>query len=361
MILNLSGGGSSGAALNFKVVGGTSAPANPSENTIWVNTDTPFNAWEFSAENPADVWAVETAGSKVLCTLSGRTYSKVNAGKAVFTITKLEGSNWAPFLVSTDPNAVATTTSYKPDEIRTYQGSVQYKGVTYYYCFANYSYAGTYSVTPMYAKSISVADLAMYLAEKYEASENGMVWIRTGDGGTAEFNALKKNGIQVSPVSAKQIVDGVWVDKTIKIYQGGAWAEFTKYIFKQGSGSLETLNPKIDADNITVTADGIIFNGNTSKSLLATEAKDISLYEGVAIEYVCSANSNGTAGFEASLAMSTSNNVNTSGYGSFASSIRIPVSSGKTTVKLPFNGQTGNYYMYIVGAFTGTVYNWYLY
>lgn len=45
------GGGS--AALNFKVVGGTTAPSTPSENTIWVNTSTPISDWAFSATSPS--------------------------------------------------------------------------------------------------------------------------------------------------------------------------------------------------------------------------------------------------------------------------------------------------------------------
>lgn len=50
MIINNSGGG---AALNFKVVGGTTAPAGPAENTIWVNTSTGITGWVFSADAPA--------------------------------------------------------------------------------------------------------------------------------------------------------------------------------------------------------------------------------------------------------------------------------------------------------------------
>ena len=41
-----------GANLNFKVVGGTTAPSDPKENTIWVNTDTAIHAWDFSATEP---------------------------------------------------------------------------------------------------------------------------------------------------------------------------------------------------------------------------------------------------------------------------------------------------------------------
>lgn len=49
MIFSGSGGGS---PLNFKVVGGTTAPANPKENTVWVNTDTDITSWVFSATQP---------------------------------------------------------------------------------------------------------------------------------------------------------------------------------------------------------------------------------------------------------------------------------------------------------------------
>lgn len=38
--------------LNFKVVGGTTAPANPKENAVWVNTDTEITAYSFSTDQP---------------------------------------------------------------------------------------------------------------------------------------------------------------------------------------------------------------------------------------------------------------------------------------------------------------------
>lgn len=36
-----------GADLNFEVVGGTTKPSNPRENTIWINTNTAVNGWCF--------------------------------------------------------------------------------------------------------------------------------------------------------------------------------------------------------------------------------------------------------------------------------------------------------------------------
>ena len=41
-----------GAGLNFKVVGGTSQPTSPSENTIWVNTDTAISDWILDYDQP---------------------------------------------------------------------------------------------------------------------------------------------------------------------------------------------------------------------------------------------------------------------------------------------------------------------
>lgn len=54
---------------------------------------------------------------------------------------------------------------------------------------------------------------------------DGRVWIATGDPSVAEINALKKNGIQVYLISAKQCISGTWVDKASKIYQNGNWIE----------------------------------------------------------------------------------------------------------------------------------------
>lgn len=123
MIFNMTGGGSGGAALNFEVVGGTTQPVSPKENTIWVNTDQEITSWIFSATEP-------------------------------------------------------------------------------------------------------------------ETPEEGMVWIFNGTSSIVEFNALKMNGIQVYPISAKQYVGGALVDKTAKSYQGGEWVE---WIF-----DITILSPTVD-------------------------------------------------------------------------------------------------------------------
>lgn len=53
MIGKTNAGGGGSTALNFKVVGGGTAPSNPSENMIWVNTGNAITGWVFSATAPS--------------------------------------------------------------------------------------------------------------------------------------------------------------------------------------------------------------------------------------------------------------------------------------------------------------------
>lgn len=66
------------------------------------------------------------------------------------------------------------------------------------------------------------------------AGSAGMVWFKVGTSSTVQFNALKKNNLQVYPLSVKQYVSGAWVDKTAKTYQGGKWVEWRRYLYNSG-------------------------------------------------------------------------------------------------------------------------------
>lgn len=55
----------------------------------------------------------------------------------------------------------------------------------------------------------------------------GDVWFSISTDSSVAFNALKKNGIMVYPVSAKQYDGSSLVEKTAKIYQEGNWTTFS--------------------------------------------------------------------------------------------------------------------------------------
>lgn len=107
-----------------------------------------------------------------------------------------------------------------------------------------------------------------------ENPAEGMVLIPTGAFSSAPFNVLKKNCIQVYPLSAKQYVSGAWVDKTAKIYQGGAWVGLTTTIF-DGSAQYESITGGWTTENswaygsqntVSLGIDGITHSSQASYS-----------------------------------------------------------------------------------------------
>lgn len=65
----------------------------------------------------------------------------------------------------------------------------------------------------------------------------GMVWIKTGDSSDVSFNALKRNGIVICPVTAYQYRSYNWYEVEAKTYQNGAWREWgpsVLYLYNNG-------------------------------------------------------------------------------------------------------------------------------
>ena len=156
----------SGGGLNFSVVGGLTQPANPKENTIWVETDVDITSWIFSATEP-------------------------------------------------------------------------------------------------------------------ETPAEGMVWIITGKASAAEFNALKKNSIQVYPISAKQYVSGAWVNVTAKSYQGGEWVDWIEWLFNYSTQPYEwhTTDRSSEPDAIAGKNPTVTTNSDGSITITMTKVSN-AMYEG---------------------------------------------------------------------------------
>lgn len=69
-----------------------------------------------------------------------------------------------------------------------------------------------------------------------DAPQEGMVWIIISTSSTAEFNALKKNGIQIYPMAVKQYISGEFVNKPAKIMKNGAWLDIAGEVYLYNSG-----------------------------------------------------------------------------------------------------------------------------
>lgn len=66
-----------------------------------------------------------------------------------------------------------------------------------------------------------------FQSKQPENMQPGEVWISTGTSSPVEFNALKKNGLQVYPLSANKCVNGAWENMNAEIYIGGKWTQFS--------------------------------------------------------------------------------------------------------------------------------------
>ena len=80
----------------------------------------------------------------------------------------------------------------------------------------------------------TVTGWALSFNEPAEPSE-GMVWVLISTSGYNVFNALKRNTIAISPMAAKQYVNGAWEAREAQIYIDGEWRDFVQYLIKAGT------------------------------------------------------------------------------------------------------------------------------
>lgn len=207
--------------LNFKVVSNPQ-PANPSENVIWMDTDTEITGWAFSASDPSvvSVGCRESVSGHYL-NASGTEVSSANW--RITDYTKLPENSKK---IGTVFSASATSGRYHAfyDGNKNFISSAARKNGT---------------------NSFSVPANAVYIRMTVHNNDNmsfnatvtldeGFVWFLVGTSSPVSFNALKKNSIQVYPLSAKQRIDGAWADKTAKSWQGGKWVDWVTYLYNYG-------------------------------------------------------------------------------------------------------------------------------
>lgn len=220
--------GGGGGGLNFKAVGGTTAPTNPKENMIWVNTDQKITGWNFSATDPFNFKIASNAGD-VVGTAGGITFTKKNDGKSIFAFVRNETFT-IPLLVSDSQDAAVLVRS-DGEEHEAF--SFTYKDKIWYNTYPGLGMDLWDTATPKIENTTDVVAIKEYLVDMLEKAE-GMVWIKTGESSTVEFNALKQNGLQVYPLKASQYISGAWVAKTPKTYQSGAWVDWITYLYNNG-------------------------------------------------------------------------------------------------------------------------------
>lgn len=223
MIFNITGGT---AATNFKVVGGATKPTSPKENTIWINTEVEIPTWFFAVKNyytaTEDFYTKATIKTDYYINSTGEEASSTNFDIATIQLPKNART------ITIEASTTSTTTVYHAfyDASGVLISTVlRGTGLKEYLVPAN-------AVTARV--SIRTNDIAEVNIYYYNEAPEGTVWICTGYSSPFEFNALKKNELQVYPRTVKQYVGNSWVDKNVLIYQNGNWSEWAEYLYNTG-------------------------------------------------------------------------------------------------------------------------------
>ena len=391
MILNMNGGRSAGNDLNFKVVGGTSAPSNPKENTIWVNTSTAITSWDFSATEPtkrsknnnlilypyysttktengitftsnADgtITANGTSGTEkaeaifdvIYCWNNTQTYP-LEVGKT-YTLSGCPSGGGGAYSVQAVFRSASNTTSYAADR----GGGLTFTADTTKYRIG-------VRITIASGKTVSNLVFKPQLEKGSTATSfvkgdaTGQVWVPTVTSSTAPFNALKKNGITVYPMSAKQYINGAWVEKSVRIYQNGAWVDVWDGHLLDGANKYEDVTGgwvnsttcKLFASQnsnangkATFDSNGIVFGRDTT---IVNTANKIDLSNYSTLKFHVDATTGQTAfGVMSSVSGSVESN-----------SAALKYSNAPGTTAIDVSSLNGSYYVVIGqdGAYTGTI------
>lgn len=125
----------------------------------------------------------------------------------------------------------------------------------------------------------------IFSATQPETAAEGVVWFATGTSSAVEFNALKKNSIMVYPMSAKQYVNGAWVNKTAKSYQNGESVDWVTFLlngsntFNEITGGWETYkhaSSGYNMGNATFGSHGVTLDASDTKAVCITTKNKIS-------------------------------------------------------------------------------------
>lgn len=330
--VNFNAGGA-GAGLTFKVVGGTSAPASPSEGTIWVNTDQKITSWHFGTDEP-NVHDVKTIDA--------------NDIHQLIAPYRLSEGDLLSFVIP------ATVTGAR-EAIRIYDPTTNKA-----YCVRSWAGASAEAwpvgtkvslrisndLWPINGWSMNGTAYITGWGSFYH--EEGEVWITTGTSSTVAFNALKKNSLMVYPLSAKQYVGGAWTDVTAKTYQSGKWVDwYNGEIFPNGNqytditGGWKACNGS--GQTVTIGSSSIVFTNTGASDRHATaytvNSLDLSKYTKIIATISIPSTSDDKDGFTLGVTSQNTYNEPTS----FVASKTITAESGNMDVTLDISTVTSGY------------------
>lgn len=183
-------------------------------------------------------------------------------------------------------------------------------------------------------------------ATQPENLAEGDVWFPIGTSSPAEFNALKKNGIQVYPLSAKQYAGGAWVDVPAMAYQNGAWVDIKMYLFNKGVvNSLLTGGIYGTNDGTALVQESTTFTPGQNKNYTTKNKVDLTGFSRVKVRFT-STNTTNLVLFRMFVDDKSCNGAAVP-YTDFVAYLgkNGPFNGGESEYELSLVGVTGSYYL----------------
>ncbi len=227
MIFNMTGG--VGAALNFKVVGGTEQPGAVKDTLM-------FDGSVLGRITVDDNWVkVSDIVPTVEDFISGYTVGS-GTGTTEYTQSdlKVEHGFFYGNMFIVIQNVEEAKQTYGLDWT---EPGIYFEYVSDITSLTIHGYTGF--IVPIKENTIwvntDVGITGWEFSVKAPADPiGGMVWIATGISSKVPFNALKKGCVRVYPYDCKQYISGAWIYKDAMSYIGDTWVGWGKWLIKDG-------------------------------------------------------------------------------------------------------------------------------
>lgn len=222
-----------GASLNFAVVGGTTQPSNPKENTVWVNTATDIIDWAFASMNPfllnvnlkVSAKHASNGSSTDITIVDNNTHTTVASETVTGNAYYSEFTDKVISFTTADGAAGTLTCSVRQNTSPYFIGTVVVAGVT----------VGTVGIgTNGSNSSYDWSGEQDATAEIDLDGRAGRVWVQTDAAAPNAFNALKKNALMAYPIGVFMCDGSAWATAKAQIYRGGEWRGFELMLYERG-------------------------------------------------------------------------------------------------------------------------------
>lgn len=191
---------------------------------------------------------------------------------------------------------------------------------------------------------------------------DGMVWILTGTSSSVKFSALKKNSLNVYPLSVKQYIAGEWIQVDAYLYRGGEWVQFSQKmlrLYNNGDECTATTGgwttdgfsyggTKLEPTKITKDADRIIIKSVTAGDAVSIVGCNRAInLDGYSTLVVVHKNANIISGQGIAADVATSKDMHTDRVAVGFSDASV---GNKSTLRLDISSLSGNHYIALHGS-----------